>query len=256
MRNFISNFMFMINGPGPIEEKSQNLNAAISTIARVTGCGMFAGDCLITWAKSMGFLEDAKFLNAVNAQITPDPYIENAVKGTIWRSHVRCWAAHQCLGIDGDYVEAACHLGISSRMMADYVDFGQVDKTYWLYDLFDNDGTVSEVLPGHGPDLYEQTIAKFRDMSNVRIVKGRIPDSFEQGAPEKIALLHIDMNNAPSERATLEALYDRVQPGGFMIFDDYGWVQYRAQKDSADEFMASRGKKILELPTGQGLAIR
>ncbi len=134
MRNFISNFMFMINGPGPIEEKSQNLNAAISTIAQVTNCGMFAGDCLITWAKSMGFLEDAKFLNAVNAQITPDPFIENSVKGTIWRSHVRCWAAQQCLGVDGDYVEAACHLGISSRMMADYVDFGQVDKTYWLYD--------------------------------------------------------------------------------------------------------------------------
>jgi len=88
------------------------------------------------------------------------------------------------------------------------------------------------------------------------VVRGRIPESFAQGAPEKIALLHIDMNNAPSERATLEALYDRVQPGGFMIFDDYGWVQYRAQKDSADEFMASRGKMILELPTGQGLAIR
>jgi O-methyltransferase len=256
MRNFITNFMFMINGPGPIEEKSKSLAAAISTISAVTSSGLFAGDCLLTWAKNLGFLDDAKFMNVLKSELTGDYGIDNTVAGTIWRSHVRCWSAAHCAGIDGDFVEAGCHLGVSAKMMAGYIDFKKLDKTYWLYDIFDNDGTVSEKMFGHGPQLYEQTINKFKDIPNVRIIKGNLPESLEQGAPEKIALLHIDMNNEPSERATLEALYDRVQPGGFLIFDDYGWVQYRAQKDSADEFMAQRGKKILELPTGQGLAIR
>jgi hypothetical protein len=248
--------MFMLNGPDPIEEKSRNLNAAIETIERVTRSGLFAGDCLITWAKTMGFLEDEKFVRAINNRLTGDSFNDNSMKGTIWRSHVMCWAADQCLGVGGDYVEAGCHNGDTVRIMTDYVGFSQTDRTYWLYDLFDNDGAYTQFIPGHSGGLYEKTVAKFADMPNVHIIKGKIPDSFEQGVPEKIALLHIDMNNAASEQAALEVLYERVQPGGVVIFDDYGWVQYRAQKDSADEFMGRRGKKVLELPTGQGLVIR
>jgi O-methyltransferase len=41
-----------------------------------------------------------------------------------------------------------------------------------------------------------------------------------------------------------------------MIFDDYGWTGYPAQKDSADEFMQARGHSVLELPTGQGLVVK
>jgi len=256
MRNYITNFMFMLNGSAPMEEKSKNLNTAVSLIQQATNSGLFASDCLITWAKTMGFLDDEKFVKGINSRLSGDAYNDNAVLGTIWRSHTMCWAGQQCLGVEGDYVEAGYYSGDTVRMVVDYVGFGDLDKRYWLYDLFDNDGDVTEFLPGHAGGLYEKTVAKFTDFENVRIIKGKIPDSFEQGAPEKIALLHIDMNNAPSERATLEALYDRVQPGGIFVFDDYGWVQYRAQKDSADEFMAQRGKKILELPTGQGFAVR
>jgi hypothetical protein len=65
MRNFISNFRFMINRPGPIEEKSinrpgpieeksRNLNAAVGTMAMATSSGMFAGDCLINWLNASG----------------------------------------------------------------------------------------------------------------------------------------------------------------------------------------------------------
>jgi hypothetical protein len=72
MRNFITNFMFMINGPGPMEEKSKSLAAAISTISEVTSSGLFAGDCLLTWAKNLGFLDDAKFMNVLKSELTGD----------------------------------------------------------------------------------------------------------------------------------------------------------------------------------------
>jgi hypothetical protein len=249
--------MYMINGPGDVRENSKRVHECIDTIAAATNSGIFASDCLVTWAKSMGFLEDKKFVDCVSRRLNGVPQHDVPVMGIVWRTHVMCWAAQQCVHIDGDFVEAGCYYGDTARIVYDYVDFATLDKTYWLYDLFDeNDGSVAEVLTGHSGGLLAKATANFSQAPNARIIAGRIPDSFGKGAPERIALMHIDMNNAASERATLEALYDRVQPGGIIIFDDYGWIQYLPQKESADEFMAKRGRKILELPTGQGMAIR
>jgi hypothetical protein len=69
--------------------------------------------------------------------------------------------------------------------------------------------------------------------------------------------MHIDMNNAQAEVATLNALYERVVPGGMVIFDDYGWLVYGQQKEAEDAWLAERHfERILELPTGQGLLIK
>jgi O-methyltransferase len=64
------------------------------------------------------------------------------------------------------------------------------------------------------------------------------------------------MNSVASELAALEALFDRVVPGGLIVFDDYGWTGYIAQKKAEDAFMAARGHTILELPTGQGMVLK
>lgn len=93
-------------------------------------------------------------------------------------------------------------------------------------------------------------------MENVHLVRGTVPETFAQTCPEKIALLHLDMNSAASEIAALEVLWDRVVPGGLIVFDDYGWAGYSAQKGAEDGFMAERGPTILELPTGQGLLVK
>jgi hypothetical protein len=64
------------------------------------------------------------------------------------------------------------------------------------------------------------------------------------------------MNSPGPERAALSMLYDRISPGGTIIFDDYGWSMFQKQKETADEFITSKGHSILELLTGQGLAVK
>ena len=59
-----------------------------------------------------------------------------------------------------------------------------------------------------------------------------------------------------AEIQALDALYDRLSPGGVIVFDDYGWAVARRQKDAEDQWFAARGLKILQLPTGQGLFIK
>ena len=54
----------------------------------------------------------------------------------------------------------------------------------------------------------------------------------------KIALLHIDGDWYESVRACLENLYDKVTPGGFIQFDDYGY--WKGARKAVDEFLENR----------------
>jgi O-methyltransferase len=83
-----------------------------------------------------------------------------------------------------------------------------------------------------------------------------VPDSLANAAPNKIAFLHLDLNNADAEVGALEVLFDRMVPGAIMVLDDYGWLAYEAQKIAEDDWLGKRGYRVLELPTGQGLLIK
>lgn len=50
--------------------------------------------------------------------------------------------------------------------------------------------------------------------------------------------------------AVLEALFDKIVPGGIVIFDDYEFLAYKSQKDAQDPWLAERGYKVFPLPTG------
>ena len=108
---------------------------------------------------------------------------------------------------------------------------------------------VREVLP--------LVRAKFADYPQVQLVRGLIPESFAGNSPDRIAYLHIDLNQAPAEVAALDSLFDRMVPGGILILDDYEWSMiYRSQKLAEDEWFERRGYRVMPLPTGQGLVFK
>jgi hypothetical protein len=58
-------------------------------------------------------------------------------------------------------------------------------------------------------------------------------------APERIALLRIDTDWHASYVHLLDALYDRVVPGGVLLFDDYG--HFLGARQAVDDFRRARG---------------
>ncbi|MSO65210.1 MAG: hypothetical protein EXQ85_05335 [Alphaproteobacteria bacterium] len=106
------------------------------------------------------------------------------------------------------------------------------------------------------PGLYERVATRFAAYSNVKVIKGVVPDVLAEVSPQKIAYLHIDMNSPAAELGAIEVLFDRVVPGGVIVLDDYGWLVFQKQREVEDEFMARRGHSILKLPTGQGMVIK
>ncbi len=214
--------------------------------------GIFTGDNMITFSKSMGFLEDEKFMAAVNRHVD-----NNTERSVIWRQTVVAWAAREGLRREGDFVECACYKGTTARIICDYLDFDKLDRTYYLYDLFEPaEKGEHRPMPELSAELYAKVQARFADFSNVKVTQGSVPEILHQVAPEKIAFLHIDLNSAPAEIGALEILFDRMSPGAILILDDFGWTFYKEQQRAENAWLGARGYKVLELPTGQGMVIK
>lgn len=231
------------------------LKTAIERFKRMFA-GVYAGDNVILFDRSLGFLEDQRFMQAFNANVQSDQD-----QSLILRLNTLTWAAQQVLPVEGDFVECGVYKGFSFAVLTDYLDFGKLDKTLYLYDTFEGipEKYNSENIDAPeyaAPGIHENVVQRFSKYENVRVVKGVVPDAFSDVVPEKVALLHLDLNSSKAERAALEVLFDRVPPGGVIVFDDYGWAAYRAQRIAEDEFAAERGYRILEIPTGQGLLIK
>jgi len=233
---------------------------------------VFWGNRVLALGKSAGFLDDPGFAAAwqkIHGSVQYDQYA--SPHGVAWRLHTLVWAARNGLSLDGDFVECGVFKGDYTWVTTQVIDFARQQKTFYLYDTFDGFSPAyssAAYFPDNpdffdfvnktysDPAIYQEVIRKFGASSNVRIVRGVLPDSLADVAPEKIAFMHIDLNSPAAEIGVLELLFDRVVPGGIIVFDDYGVHLFRRQKEAEDAFMAARGYGILELPTGQGLVVK
>lgn len=210
---------------------------------------IFGNDNLITWNKHLGFLRDQEFVSAIMRNTRPG--IE---RGTIWRQVTLVWAARQAARLDGDFVECACYRGSTARTVVDLVDIS--NRRYFLYDLFEHDQSMPHhSMPEHSKTLYDEVRERFPE-PNVIITKGRVPESLATASPDKIALMHLDLNNVDAEIGALEVLWDRIVPGGILLLDDFGWAAYHKQFAAETKWLGERGHFILEMPTGQGLVVK
>ena len=246
--HYLTNLFFNLKDPG---EFTKGLQHALNNIVSAE-TGVFAGDNLFTYHKNLSFLDDSALMRSFEKNAT-----SNVEKGILWRTSILLWGARNGMRLDGDFIEGGCFKGTSARIICDALDFAHSSKRYFLYDLFEHDESMAaHSAPEHGKELYGFVVDRFADTPNVIITQGRVPDVLAQVAPEKIAFMHLDMNNVAAEVGALELLFDRMVPGALLVLDDYGWAYYREQKLAEDAWLAKRGYHAIELPTGQGLVIR
>ncbi len=242
-------------------DRGARFQAALETLQEMFG-RVWAQDNLIGLQRSAGFQRDPRFRAAVDAFAGTDQE-----RSLGWRLHTLTWAAEQTLHVPGAFVECGVWHGFSMAVVCAYLDFGKTGREMFLYDTFrgipeaynseDRSTTVYDQEIAEDPDAVLKGVRdRFARWPDVHVIPGTVPDTFADAIPEQIAFLHLDMNAAASEIAALEHLFDRVSPGGMIVFDDYGWSGYRAQKEAEDAFMTARGHSILELPTGQGLVVK
>ncbi|HZT48305.1 MAG TPA: TylF/MycF/NovP-related O-methyltransferase [Hyphomicrobiaceae bacterium] len=248
------------------------VDRVLMRLVRPNHHGYFWGDRMLTLDKAAAFRDDPAFQAALaradsstgqNQYASPD--------GISWRYHTLIWAARCCLCLPGDFVECGVYRGDMTWMVTETVDLQGAGKRFYLYDTFAGFDPrysspadfpdaphffdIADQIYKH-PGIEAYVRQRFANKPNVVVTRGTVPDVLADVSPAQIAFLHLDMNSPAAEIGALEVLFDRVMPGGMIVLDDYGWALYRMQRCAADQFMAARGLAILELPTGQGLAVK
>lgn len=216
----------------------------------------FVSDGLATWNKTLNFFEDARFIELAERHANLLP-----IANWHWNLQTVLWAVQHARGIEGEFMELGVFKGHTTLFCGEYVGFQDWPKTWFLYDTFEGvpDDQVDPGWEGvnarvySGVFSYDEVRDRFAHIPNIKVIKGRVPEILAETCPEKIAFLHMDLNNSTAEVAALDALFERITPGGVIVFDDYGWDVSRAQHDAENAWFAKRGLKILPLPTGQGL---
>jgi O-methyltransferase len=162
-------------------------------------------------------------------------------------------------GVPGDFLEAGvCHGGASIFLRALQVAYGEAERVTWLADSFAGvPPPTHEVDREHQLDLTEERvpwmaagIEAVRDnfetydllSDEVRFLPGLFADTLPRAPVERLAILRIDGDLYESTRDALDALYDRVSDGGYVIVDDYGCLE--PCRIAVDEFVAERGLDV------------
>jgi O-methyltransferase len=158
------------------------------------------------------------------------------------------------LGLFGDIVECGSWNGGSAAIMgvAGQDHPAGVTRSIWLFDSFEGlprpderDGSFERTYFYRGWCKADQEKVRriFQALripiERLVIVPGWFETTLASAGVGPIAVLHVDADWYRSVRTVLEAFYDRVVPGGFIVFDDYGsWYGCRR---AVHEFLSERG---------------
>jgi O-methyltransferase len=134
-------------------------------------------------------------------------------------------------GLDGDILEVGVWRGGSGCLMASRARLEGIDATVYLCDTFEGvvkAGTEdNEYRGGEHADTSARIVSELAgrlDLSNVKILQGIFPDDTAgQVASNTFRLCHIDVDVYQSARDVFDWVWDRLVPGGVVVFDDYGF---------------------------------
>lgn len=139
----------------------------------------------------------------------------------------------------------------SSRKIVGFDAFGQF-PTRGLNEKSDID-FIKGFSDDGGDGLQEDELSAIlarKQFTNIELLQGNVldtlPEYLEKRPETRLAFLHLDMDVKEPTAFALEQLYDRVVPGGLIVFDDYNAVA--GETEAVDEFIAIKKVRLEKLP--------
>jgi hypothetical protein len=199
------------------------------------------------------FLNDAKFLRYYDLFVSRDNY----------RSFDRKYTLDQLMKlvieVPGDTAECGAYQGASSLLICQR-NAGQ-KKKHHVFDSFEGLSAPSAEDGSYWKKgdltINEQIIKnRLKPYRSVVFHKGWIPDTFHRVQNETFCFVHIDVDLYLPTLDSLVFFYPKMNAGGIILCDDYGFSTCPGAKKAMDTFFADKNEKIVNLTTGQGLVIK
>ncbi len=158
--------------------------------------------------------------------------------------------------VPGDSAECGVFTGSSS-----YLICRSLNRRHFMFDSFEGnsspgpyDGDYNQPQ-GHLCPL-EKTKSNLAGCPNLSFHPGWIPARFNDVAERRFCFVHIDVLQYQPTRDSIEFFYPRMNPGGVIVCDDYGFTICPGARKAVDEFLANKPEKMLELPCGSAFLVR
>jgi len=187
------------------------------------------------------------------------PSAAHSMIGTKRMLNLQTLAEHAIVhDVPGDFIETGVWRGGACIMMRAVLEaYGVRDRRVWVADSFQGlprpDSTAYPADAGDThftfPELavsideVRRTFARYGLLDDqVVFVQGWFRDTLRSAPVEKLAVLRLDGDMYESTMDALTALFPRLSRGGFVIVDDYGYIEscrravhdYRNANDIAD----------------------
>jgi hypothetical protein len=178
----------------------------------------------------------------------------------------RRWTLYQlarlAADVPGDTAECGVFRGASSYLICrSFNGHSQHRRTHFVFDSFEG---VSKPQPIDGThwtkgdltcplDVVKQNLQEF---DNISWHKGWIPQRFADVTDRRFSFVHIDVDLYEPTRDSIQFFYPRLNNGGIIICDDYGFTTCPGATRAVDEFLTDKSEKMIALPCGGGFLIK
>jgi O-methyltransferase len=151
--------------------------------------------------------------------------------------------------VEGDVVEFGCFVGESSKYIRHTLDVCESTKELYVYDSFEGLPDLSKWEEGTG--WKPRTLKTSKDILFQNFEtnglkppiahKDWFKDVPDEHLPEKISFAFLDGDFYDSIYDSLSKIYDRVVPGGYILFHDYDRHDLPGVKAAVFQFLEERG---------------
>ncbi len=182
------------------------------------------------------------------------------------RCYVLYTVARQAAHLGGDFVECGVYKGGTAMLLGRVLDdtFGDAGPLLRLFDTFSGipaedptrDLQKKRFDMGDFSDTTDEAVQRRVTRRAVRFHKGLIPETFKGLEDTRIAFAHVDVVLHRAVDDCCRFIYPRLVPGGFMVFDDYGFSDCPGARAAIDEFFKDTVEIPLVLPTGQAVVFK
>ena len=165
---------------------------------------------------------------------------------------------------EGDIIEVGTWRGGSGVLMARKAMLCNIPGNVYLCDTFKGIVKAGEHDPyywnGRHDDTYiecVQFLAAKTKLDNVKILEGVFPDETGQEVSDhKFRLCHIDVDVYQSAKDAADWIWDRLVPGGSIVYDDYGCKECLGITKYVEEQMNLKDRIVFYNLNGHAITVK
>lgn len=203
----------------------------------------------------LGYADDKEFYNFASQ-------LNGISASPIYKLHLLWETVPQIRGMVGAMAEIGVWRGGSAKLILERLKrLGISGQDLLLFDTYSGMPATDPNVDAHKQNDFNNTSVeevekRLSSYEGYQIIPGLFPASGELFRDYKFKWVHIDVDIYRSVFDCCTWFYEKMVPGGIMIFDDYGTHSCFGGKKAVDDFFADKTEAVIYLPTTQALVIK